>query len=91
LEAIAQVEDLVYTETRLSELLQRLERRQQLLEEAESQAVSRYEQGFTDFLPVITARQDLLTIEQRLVRERANLLLARLNLHRVLGGPMPQR
>lgn len=91
LEAIAQVEDLVYTETRLSELMQRLERRQQLLEEAESQAVSRYEQGFTDFLPVITARQDLLTIEQRLVRERANLRLARLNLHRVLGGPMPQR
>lgn len=89
LQAVAQVEDLVFTEIRLSELLQRLERRQRLLEEAEAQAITRYEQGFTDFLPVITARQNLLLIEQRLVRERRNLLATRFNLHRVLGGPMP--
>jgi len=91
LTAIAEVEDLVFAEERLSELLQRLENRQRLLEEAEDQAVSRYEQGFTDFLPVITARQDLLTIQQRLVREQRNLIAVRLNLHRVLGGPMPLR
>lgn len=86
--AVADVEEGVFSEDRQRELVQNLERRRNLLTQAEKQATDRYAQGLTDFLPVITARQELLTIEQRLVRERRNLVLLRIGLFAALGGPM---
>lgn len=89
LSALALVEELVYAENQSDALLLNLREREALLVEAEAQADSRYTQGLTDFLPVITARQDLLNIRQRILREQRNRLRLRIALHAALGGPMP--
>lgn len=89
LSAVGDLEEGLYAEERLAEGIQHLNSRQRLLLEQEAQATARYEQGFTDYLPVITAKQDLLNIEQRLLREQRNLQTIRLELIRTIGGPMP--
>lgn len=86
LNALSELQGLVFEEDRQNILLGHLEVRERLLSESASQATERYDQGLTDYLPVITARQSLLTIQQRLVRERRNLVRLRIALYHALGG-----
>lgn len=89
LRSVWQVEALVKNEVRQRELLESLARRRGLLEATIRQARSRYDSGLTDYLPVLSATQQLYAVEQRLVRERRRLASQRIALHRALGGPVP--
>lgn len=89
LRSVWQVEALVKNEVRQRELLESLARRRGLLEATIRQARSRYDSGLTDYLPVLSATQQLHAVEQRLVRERRRLASQRIALHRALGGPVP--
>jgi NodT family efflux transporter outer membrane factor (OMF) lipoprotein len=89
LRAVWQVEALLQNGARQDELLESLARRRSLLEATIKQARSRYDAGLTDYLPVLSATQQLYSVEQRLVRERRRLVSLRIALHRALGGPVP--
>ncbi len=89
LDAVFEVENNVYRESRQKELLLRLEERRQLLQASLDQARQRYVAGLTDYLPVLTSLQQLYTVEQRLIREQRRLVSFRIALHRALGGPVP--
>ncbi len=86
--AVWEVDSLLRTGAKQSELLARLEERKGLLQATLDQARSRYDSGLTDYLPVFTAVQQLYAIEQRLVREQRRLVSLRVSLHRALGGPL---
>jgi NodT family efflux transporter outer membrane factor (OMF) lipoprotein len=86
LHAVMMIEERVMAEANQQSLIGWLEERRNLLVETANQALGRYTQGLTDFLPVITARQDLLAIEQRLVRERRNQVLIRVQLLQAVGA-----
>jgi len=90
LRSVWQVEALVKNEVRQRELLESLARRRGLLQATIRQARSRYDSGLTDYLPVLSATQQLYAVEQRLVRERRRLASQRIALHRALGGPVPE-
>ena len=90
LRAVWEVEALIQNEARQRELLDSLARRRSLLEMTIKQARSRYDSGLTDYLPVLSATQQLYAVEQRLVRERRRLTSLRIELHRALGGPVPE-
>jgi NodT family efflux transporter outer membrane factor (OMF) lipoprotein len=87
LRAIWEVEALVQNESRQRELLESLDRQRALLDATIRQARSRYDAGLTDYLPVLSATQQLYGVERRLVRERRRLTSLRIALHRALGGP----
>lgn len=89
LDAAWEVDGLVKNELRQRELLERLDERRSLLQALITQARSRYDSGLTDYLPVLSATQQLYAVEQRIVRERRRLTSLRIALHRALGGPVP--
>jgi NodT family efflux transporter outer membrane factor (OMF) lipoprotein len=89
LRSLWQVDALVKNEVRQRELLQSLAKRRSLLEATIRQARNRYDSGLTDYLPVLSATQQLYALEQRQVREQRRLASQRIALHRALGGPVP--
>ena len=88
LDGVYEVENNVYRESRQKNLLIILDERRQLLQQSFDQAQQRYVAGLTDYLPVLTAVQQLYTVEQRLIREQRRLVSFRIALHRALGGPV---
>lgn len=86
-DAVLEVENAVVREIKQKELIERLEERRTLLQEALQQTKERYTAGLTDYLPVLTSLQQLNAVEQRIIRERRRLLSLRVTLHRALGGP----
>ncbi|MBW2556742.1 MAG: TolC family protein, partial [Deltaproteobacteria bacterium] len=46
----------------------------------------RYRNGLNDYLPVLTQLLAVQRLERDLIRQRANLLNARISLYRALGG-----
>jgi outer membrane protein TolC len=88
--AVAEVEIAVEVETRQHELMERLEERATILRETLRQAERRYASGLTDYLSVLSVTQQLFAVEQRLVRERRELMSARVAQFVSLGGPMPE-
>ncbi|PEN13132.1 transporter [Longibacter salinarum] len=48
---------------------------------------SRYERGIGDYLALLDAEQNLLTVQQRAAAARQQRIAARLTLYRALGGP----
>lgn len=89
LDAVWELAAVVQNEKHQRELLESLSRRRSILESLIKQARSRYDSGLTDYLPVLSATQQLYSVEQRLVRERRRLAGLRIDLHRALGGPVP--
>ena len=49
----------------------------------------RYRNGLNDYLPVLTQVLTVQDLERDLIRQRANLLSARVGLYRALGGTWP--
>ena len=89
LDAVWELAAVVQNEKHQRELLESLSRRRSILESLIKQARSRYDSGLTDYLPVLSATQQLYSVEQRLVRERRRLAGLRIDLQRALGGPVP--
>lgn len=87
--AVWNLDTLVRSETKQRELMRRLQERKQLLDATLGLATSRYTSGLTDYLPVLSATQQLYALEQRLIREQRRLTSLRIALHQALGGPLP--
>jgi NodT family efflux transporter outer membrane factor (OMF) lipoprotein len=84
--AIEDVETTLYQEIKQREYIARLEERRKLLSETVENSKSVYTQGLSDYLPVLSALQDLRAVERDIIAERAELMLLRIRLYRALGG-----
>lgn len=89
LEAIEDVENALYLEDRQRDYLDRLAKRQAILEETLSQTESVFRQGLSDYLPVLEALKDLRAIERQLIDETFTLIQYRIQLYRAVGGHIP--
>ena len=88
LQSIAEVEESFYAEQQQADLLGRLNQQRGLAAETLEQAMERYSAGLTDLLPVISARENLNTLDQRILHETRDLFKRRVNLHAALVGPI---
>ena len=86
LTAIREVEDALVNEVKQREHIRALEDVLGTARKALEQAGIRYRNGVTDYLPVLTQLLSVQGLERNLIRQRANLLNARISLHRSLGG-----
>ncbi len=88
LQAVEDVENALYQENRQRETVSRLDKRRQILQETVQETEARYLQGIDDYLPVLSALQELREIERVLITERLNLVQFRIALYRAVGGPL---
>jgi multidrug efflux system outer membrane protein len=86
LTAIREVEDALVNEVKQREHIRALEDVLETARKALEQAGIRYRNGVTDYLPVLTQLLSVQGLERNLIRQRANLLNARISLYRSLGG-----
>jgi NodT family efflux transporter outer membrane factor (OMF) lipoprotein len=84
--AIEEVETTLWQETRQRELIDALARREDLLVRTVEEARVRYSLGVTDYLPVLTALQELQRVQRRLLTQRRVLVALRIQLYRATGG-----
>lgn len=89
LEAVAEVENVLYQEDRQREYVARLETRRNVLRETAEKAQASYNEGLTDYLPVLDAVKGLRAVERSLIDQRVALTLLRVRLHRAVGGQIP--
>ena len=89
LTAVTEVEDSLYSIVKQKEYIIKLEKRLSILKETAEETTLRYNQGLTDYLPVLDAIQSLRAAERALLAERRQLVLFKVQLYRTLGGPMP--
>lgn len=86
LQALLEVENALALERQQSRNLALLETQLEQARAALDEARSRYREGLTDYLPVLTALQARQRLEQGLISARRQLLSHRVQLHRALGG-----
>lgn len=89
LEAVADVETILYQENKQREFISKLEKRREVLGQTVENSKSIYTQGLSDYLPVLSALQDLRVLERDIINEKLELTLLRIRLHRALGGALP--
>lgn len=89
LEAVAEVENVLYQEDRQREYVARLETRRNVLMQTAEKAQASYNEGLTDYLPVLDAVKDLRAVERSLIDQRVALSLLRVRLYRAIGGQIP--
>lgn len=85
--AIEEVETTLWQENQQRQLVRALANREEILNRTLEQTRLRYSQGITDYLPVLTAQQDLQEVQRELLRQRRALVSLRVQLHRAVGGP----
>jgi len=86
LTAIKEVEDALVTESKQREHIKGLESVTDTARKALREAGNRYRNGLTDYLPVLTQLLKVQGLERDLIQQQTNLLIARVNLYRALGG-----
>jgi outer membrane protein TolC len=84
--AIEEVETTLWQEARQRELIAALEARETILTSTVEETRVRYSLGVTDYLPVLTALQDLQAVQRDLLEERRALVSLRIQLYRAIGG-----
>ena len=89
LTALIEVETALVREQQMAQNLQILGRQVSVAEETLEAARERYRSGLSDFLPVLTAIQAKQGAELQVLQARRDLLSARIQLHRALGGTWP--
>lgn len=87
LEAIEDVENALVQEDKQREYLQQLAIRRDILMKTAEETRARYTQGINDYLPVISALQELRTVERNLITEQLELIRLRISLYEAIGGP----
>jgi outer membrane protein TolC len=90
LTAVREVEDALVEEVKLREHLIALDAQLEAAQSALDEARSRYRSGLSDYLPVLTQLLSVQGLEQTRIQHRADLLLARVELYRTLGGSLVQ-
>jgi NodT family efflux transporter outer membrane factor (OMF) lipoprotein len=86
LTAMREVEDALVDEAKLREHLQGLQAQLEAAQNALNEARRRYRNGLSDYLPVLTQLLTVQELERSRIQRRADLLTARVNLYRSLGG-----
>lgn len=91
LEAVADVETTLYQIAKQKDYLARLEDRRRILSETTDKTRAVYQEGLSDYLPVLDALQDLRAVERSVLEEERDLALLHIQLYRALGGaPVPK-
>ena len=88
LQAVADVENALYSENRQQEFLQKLDDRRRILDNTVQTTRTLYEQGLDDYLQVIDALRQLRQVERDIVQQKLVLIQNRLSLFAALGGPL---
>jgi multidrug efflux system outer membrane protein len=86
LAAIREVEDALVDEAKLREHLKGLEAQLEAAQNALNEARRRYRNGLSDYLPVLTQLLAVQELERDRIQRQADLLAARVDLYRSLGG-----
>ncbi len=86
LTAMQEVEDALVGEQKLRAHLAGLRDQLQAAQNALNEARSRYRNGLSDYLPVLTQLLTVQNLERTIIQRNADLLLVRVDLHRALGG-----
>jgi outer membrane protein, multidrug efflux system len=86
LTAVREVEDALVLERRQREYIAALEAQYETARNTHREALTRYQKGLTDYLPVLTALTAAQSLERSLVQARHDLLVYRVRLHLALGG-----
>lgn len=87
--AIKEVEDALVSETKQHEYLVALDRNITLSRQSYDEALNRYRNGLSEYLPVLVELVSLQNLERDRVQAQFNLLQYRINLYRALGGSWP--
>jgi multidrug efflux system outer membrane protein len=86
LTAMREVEDALVDETKLREHLKGIQAQLDAARNALNEARRRYRSGLSDYLPVLTQLITVQELERSRIQRRADLLTARVDLYRSLGG-----
>jgi outer membrane protein TolC len=86
LAAVREVEDALVGEEKLQAHLRGLDTQLDAARNALNEARSRYRNGLIDYLPVLTQLLTVQNLERTIIQRKADLLVARVNLYRALGG-----
>ena len=86
LSAVQDVEDALVDEKKLQAHLKGLAAQLDAAQNALNEARSRYRNGLSDYLPVLTQLVTVQNLEHTIIQRKADLLAARVNLYRALGG-----
>ncbi len=86
LTAVKEVEDALISEAKKQEHIKGLEQVISTARQALEEAVNRYRNGLTDYLPVLTQLLSVQGLERELIQRKADMLATRIQLHRALGG-----
>jgi NodT family efflux transporter outer membrane factor (OMF) lipoprotein len=86
LTAVQEVEDALVGDSKLQAHLAGLKAQLNAAKNALNEARSRYRNGLSDYLPVLTQLVTVQNLERTIIQRKADLLVARINLHRALGG-----
>lgn len=88
--ALIEVESSLVREKQLRRNVEILQSQVDVAEETLEAARERYRSGLSDFLPVLTAIQSSQSAELAVLQAQRNLLSARIQLYRALGGTWPE-
>ncbi|MEX2015508.1 MAG: TolC family protein [Candidatus Hydrogenedentales bacterium] len=84
--AMEEVESTLWQEKHQRDLIEALAAHEEILFRTVEEARVRYSLGVTDYLPVLTALQNLQDVQRQLLAERRRLVDLRIQLHRAVGG-----
>jgi outer membrane protein TolC len=90
LNAVREVENALVDEQKLREHLLGLNAQLSAARSALDEARQRYRSGLNDYLPVLTQLVSVQNLERTIINRTADLLVARVDLFRALGGGWPQ-
>ena len=86
LTAVREVEDALISETKIRAHIAALENQLQEGENGLTEARTRYINGLNDYLPVLTQLLSVQNLESDLIQRHEDLLGARIDLYRAIGG-----
>jgi NodT family efflux transporter outer membrane factor (OMF) lipoprotein len=88
LTAVREVETAFLRGKKQAERVQLVGRQLDIAQRLLTETRNRYNQGLTDYLPVLAAVSTEQTLQRQFITSRRELLSFRVGLHRALGGPM---
>ena len=89
LNAMKEVEDALVSEQKQRDYIEALDRNLELSRSSYDEALNRYRNGLSEYLPVLVELVSLQTVERDRIAAQYDLLQYRINLYRALGGSWP--